>query len=764
MASRRSALRFLDPITGYDDRRWVQALRWFAVLSVVGLAAGAIALFVGYEMVTIPSPNAAFLTQTTNVYYADGKHVLGKLATQNRESVTLDQVSKPMQDAVIAAEDRSFYSNNGIDIRGIIRALRDNTRSGEITAGGSTITQQYVKLLYLTEERTYTRKIKEAILALKVHNKLSKQQILEGYLNTVYYGNGAYGVQVAAHTYFAKDAKELTVPESAALATMVNLPSYYDPFSAGGAERMMPRYNYVIDGMRKAGAISDAAAARYQGHLPQFNRFHVNNRYGGPNGFVLKMVENELHELQFSDSVINGNGLHIVTTISYKAQHAAFDAFNRVSPKIRDLNHALVSIVPGRGAVRALYGGPDYLKSQLNWATLPTQPGSTFKIFGVVAALEDGFSLKTALNGNSPMRMPDGSTVENEDEGIAHGRSFHSIPLTTATEQSVNTAFLDLERQLGGGENTFGAYTRGATKVLDVAAALGLPPTALDRYKAKVPVTIIGYAPVAPISMANAYATIAAGGKHADWYLVERVTSRAGALLHQHEVKTEQVIPEDVAGDTLVDMQGVVKKGTGVNAKTICPTAGKTGTATHGVGQDQHVSSSWFIGTTPKLTTAVMYNRGVGNESLQQILPGAYFGMIYPSKTFRAMMDQTLRGTQCGKFPPPGNIKGDKGKEFATPKCPKNYDIKGDKCVLNPDEVVCPDGQVKNPDTNQCEPITKPTDCNGVPLLGALCPSPTPTPTPTPPPDYSLYKNPGECAAHGGIWTDGSPGYCAAPP
>ena len=715
-------------ISGDDDRLWVRALRWLGVFAVIGFIVGGVALFILYKMVPIPNPNADFLTQTTTIYYADGKHVLGKLAKQNRESVALADIAKPMQDAVIAAEDRSFYSNNGIDLRGIVRAMRDNTRSGEITSGGSTITQQYVKLLYLSEERTYQRKIREAVLALKVHNKVSKHDILEGYLNTVYYGNGAYGVEVAARTYFNKSAKDLTVPEAAALATMINLPSYYDPFSPGGAERMVKRYDYILDGMREAGSISEAEAQQHIGHLPSFSKYRVNNRYGGPNGFVLKMVEAEMQELQFSETEVNGLGLHITTTIDYKAQRAADAAFKTVAPKIASLNHALVSIEPGKGAVRALYGGPDYLKSQLNWANWPTQPGSTFKIFAVVAALKEGFSLKTVLNGNSPMKMPDGALVENEDEGVVQGRDFGKIPLTKATANSVNTAFMDLEQQLGGGENDSAAFTEGAGKVLQAAEELGLPQKALDRYASKVPVTVLGYEGVEPIEMANAYATIAAGGRRADWYLVEKVTSRGGEVRHQHEDKAEQVIPEEVAGDTIVDMQQVVQFGTGRNAKTICPTAGKTGTATHGVGQDQHVSSSWFIGSTPKLTTAVMYNRGVGNESLEEILPGAFFGANYPSKTFKAMMDATVDGDDCGTFPAAGNIKASKGATATTNPCPKEYELKDDACVPKEGEDGCPDGYFLHPQTNLCEEIPANPPPDGCGLLGILCPT-TPPPT-----------------------------------
>ena len=268
-----------------------------------------------------------------------------------------------MQAAVIAAEDRTFYSNRGIDIRGIIRAARDNAQSGAITGGGSTITQQYVKILYLSQERSYTRKVREAILSIKIHNQLSKQEILEGYLNTIYFGNGAYGVQVASRTYFDKPASELDVQESAALATILNQPSFYDPYIDGGAERMLPRYQYVLEGMAKAGAISAADAAEASEELPKFAKQKDNNRFKGPNGHVLRLVQQQMNQLEFTDSDIQGGGLKITTTIGYQKQRAAIKAVETVRPPGKPKLHAaLVSVQPGTGAVRAMYGGPDYLE------------------------------------------------------------------------------------------------------------------------------------------------------------------------------------------------------------------------------------------------------------------------------------------------------------------------------------------------------------------------------------------------------------------
>jgi membrane peptidoglycan carboxypeptidase len=669
---------------------WQQALRWVAALGVAGFLVGAVTFFVLYQVISIPDPNADFKTQTTNVYYSDGKHKLGTFATQDRDIITLDQVPAEMQAAVIAAEDRTFYSNRGIDIKGIIRAARNNATSGQITGGGSTITQQYVKILYLSQEQSYVRKVREAILSIKIHNKLSKKEILEGYLNTIYFGNGAYGVEVASQTYFGKPASKLDYRESATLAAILNQPSYYDPYADGGREHMVPRYNYVIDGMAKSGAITAKQQADAQGKLPSFVKKKDNNRFKGPNGYVLRLVQKKMQDLEFTDSQILGGGLSITTTIGYKKQQAAIKAVNTVRPPgLKKLHTALVSIQPGTGAVRALYGGSDYLRSQIDWATFGTQPGSTFKAFALVAALEDGFSLKTRLNGSSPIDVG-GNKVENQ--GDSGGQSFGPVTLERATQKSINTAYVDLTQQLGTdadatpapagttGATPEGDITVGTKKIRDAANQAGIPTSVTDTFDAAAAVTPLGYVPVPPIDMANGYATIAAGGKKSDWYVIEKVTDPNDNELHVHERSSEQAIPEDVAGDAIAAMRKVVNSGaggTGSRGRTLCPTGGKTGTATAGSDTDQHVSSSWFVGYTPKLATAVMYNRGVGNEDLEGYLV-PFFGGTYPAMTFKAYMDAVIDPANCGEFIPPGNIKATRGVTYAPkPKKEKKKDSGG---------------------------------------------------------------------------------------
>jgi len=759
-------------IGGEGRAWWVKTIRWFAFLGVLGFATGALAFFILYRSIDIPDPNEQFQTQTTKVYFSDGTTQLGEFSEQNRENVALDQVPASMQAAVIAAEDRSFYTNRGIDFRGIIRALRDNTTSGRITGGASTITQQYVKILYLTQEQTYTRKVKEAILSLKIHNQLSKSEILEGYLNTVYYGNGAYGVQVAAQTYFNKDVSQLTVQESAYLATVINSPTYYDPFTpscladpnsdecqtetAQRDERVLPRYNYVLDGMEKSGAITAEELAQYQNVLPAFSALTVSNRYAGPNGYLLKMVENDMAKRDFSDAQVQGGGLRIVTTFDPALQAAAVEAVEDIRPADRpELHPALASVEPGTGAVRAIYAGPDFLANQVNWATSPTQPGSTFKAFAVVAALEDGFSLKTRLNGNTPYRIGGGQVRNAGDSG---GASYGTLDLATATAKSVNTAFIDLTVQMSDGADV----SVGAEKILEAAVQAGIPQSTADGID-PVAVTSLGYAGVAPIDMANAYATLAASGNRAEWYVVQSVSTAQGSVLYEHANTTEQSVPADVAADTLAALQGVTASGgTGTAGRTVCPTAGKTGTATADSGDGAtHTSAVWFVGATPKLATAVMYNRGDGNDSLDGYLRPA-FGGAYPAQTFRAFMNEAVDSGDCGTFPRPANISSDKGDTYTTPppSCGPTEQLNANQTGCEPRPVpTCDPSQMLDGTGYNCVPRT----CESQGQTGTFpnCTDPEPTPTPTPtgtsPPSGSVIQgaNPLNCASMGGTWVTG---------
>jgi membrane peptidoglycan carboxypeptidase len=661
--SGKGGKRKVRDMSGWPKARMVglQTLKWGSIVGLVMVLLGTVTVFAIYKSIDIPDPNTDFEAQTTTVYYSDGKHVLGQFALQNRESIPLSQMPQSIQDAVISAEDRSFYSNSGIDIKGIIRAAWNNLHSNSIEQGASTITQQYVKILYLSQERSWTRKIKEAFLAVKIKNELSKDEILEGYLNTIYFGRGAYGIQAAAQAYFDIDAKDLTVPQSAVLASVLNSPSALDPSNGKDARsELLARYRYVLEGMVSVGRLDADQAAKFEQKLPPFPEIREINKFGGQKGYLMTMVKAQLQALGYSENEIEGGGMKVVTTFDWKMEHDANQTIKKMRPKgLKDLHVALASVEPGTGAVRALIGGRNYLQSEINWATAGGQPGSSFKPFALAAGLEDGFTLQSTFDGNSPYTYPNGETLQNEGEsfGIPNGYSYGSaVSLEYATQESINTAYADMTVNMG---------SNGPEKVVDAAVAAGIPRSA-PGLGPNLGVAL-GSATIAPLDMANGYATFAAKGQHADWYIIDRVTYPGGT--YHHQVQTNEAFTPAIVSNVTYALEQVVEDGTGANAQALDrPAAGKTGTAT-AIQKDglQHVSSSWFVGYTPQLSTAVMFVRGNGHEALDGGYLDPFFGGTYPTQTWAAYMKLALEGQPVVNFPDPAEIHGESPTSIPPP-------------------------------------------------------------------------------------------------
>lgn len=656
---------------GRQKKSWLRrTVKWVTIVVVVALVVGAGSLALLYRTTEIPDPNADFLTQTTRVLYADGESALGEFAVQDRESIPLTEMPQVLQDAVVAAEDQSFWTNQGIDPRGIVRAFWNNLRGGS-TQGASTITQQYVKILYLTSEPTLRRKAKEALVSVKLQRQQTKSEILEGYLNTIYFGRGAYGVQAAARAYFNRDAADLNLRQSAVLASVLNNPVRFDP--ANGEENrdaLEGRYAYVLDNMVEMGTLDAAEAEVAKERLPVFPEIPANSQYGGQKGHMLKLVRDELGRLGFDEDDIDGGGLTVKTTFTPEAMKAVADGVNAVRPEGMTgpkLHIAAASVEVGTGALLGFYGGHDYLDSQINWAVAGGMAGSTMKAFTNAAAIDAGFSLKDTFEGNSPIELS--PTLAFRNQGDADYGS--AVSMLTATQNSINTAYIDMVDSMPDGPQ----------RVIDMANALGIPGDEPEEWgiprnsvdlQPNVGVTL-GTAQISPINMANAYATIANLGRRADVHVVDKVTDRDGEVVYSHRSLTRRALDEDIAADVSYSLQQVNSSGTGTAALALGrPSAGKTGTATNA---DDEVSSSWFVGFTPQIATAVMYVRGSGREQLDGWLPdyngqGGYFGGNYPARTWTAIMQTLMADLPYESFPPAVWVDGDAPAEGHAPYVP----------------------------------------------------------------------------------------------
>src|SRR6478735_4823953 len=384
-------------------RKWgLRALWTVLALGVLGL----VAVGVAYARTDIPDANELATAQASIVYYSDGKTEMARLsdAEGNRESVTLSQVPDHMQKAMLAAEDQDFYQNSGISPTGIARAVLVAVKGGQATQGGSTITQQYVKNYFLTADRTLSRKAREILISLKIDKQQSKDQILENYLNTIYYGRGAYGIETASKAYFNKDVSKLTPAESAFLAAVIRGPSYYDPALGDKQEaNAKERSGFILDAMVEKGWITQEE--RDAATFPEFNPYKARTQ-SGPTGYLTQMVKNEVvDKYKIPQSDIDRGGLRIVSTVDKNKQSDMVKAVRAERPEDTPSVHVgMASIKPGDGAIVALYGGEDYSKRQQNAATQDKmQAGSTFKIFTLIAALQSGdYSLNSRLSGASP--------------------------------------------------------------------------------------------------------------------------------------------------------------------------------------------------------------------------------------------------------------------------------------------------------------------------------------------------------------------------
>ena len=601
-----------------------------------GFIAAATLFALAYFTVSIPDPNAYVNSQSTIIQYSNGSEI-GRVGTQNRQIVPLAKIPLNVRYAVLAAEDRNFYSNRAFSVTGIARAVFNNLRGGSLQ-GGSTITQQYAKTAFLSPSRTIQRKIKELVIAIKLENSLSKDQIFENYLNTIYFGRGSYGVMTASQQYFNRNVGQLTNSQAAVIASILRSPGLYDPaFKEGNEDRLKARFEYVINGMIDAKWLTEEEAAKMK--YPTVAPRATSGSLSGPKGHVIEAVQKELAKLGFSQEQLLVGGLVIRTTLDQRAQQSAIDAVNKLTPKgaPENLHIGLVAIRPGTGEIVALYGGADYLKRQLSDATQAIAlAGSTFKPFAVIAGLEAGIPLTSMWNGDSPQTFDDaGKPYEVSNYG---DEGWGQISLLNATKHSVNTVYVPL------------GIAAGPENVVDVARRAGIPESVAMM---PTPSVVLGVASPHVIDVANAYATFAAQGIYSKPYLVAQVMGSNKGILYEGKSQTQEVFSKEVIADLTYSLKSVVNGGTGSAALALGrPAAGKTGTS-------QQNASAWFSGYVPQLAASVAFFRDTASESLNGIGGlTSVTGGTFPARIWTAFMKGALKGEPVMDFPAPSNIGG----------------------------------------------------------------------------------------------------------
>src|SRR5215218_219217 len=688
---------------------WLAAAR-NAFLLLFGVAIlGVVVLFASFsqtyaavaeDMPELDDYSSTELAQTSVVYDANGNVVDELYGVQNRYVVPLDDIDPTLREAAIAIEDHRFYEHRGLDFEAIARAAVENIQSLSIQEGGSTITQQLIKNTYIAQEQrlipSFERKFAEASLAWQYEKEHSKEEILEQYLNTVYFGANAYGAEAAARTYFNKKAENLTLPESALLAGIIQLPGVYDPFL--DPKTAKERRNVVLDRMLEYGYITKQEhdeAVKADLVLSRGRVEHEND-----NEYFLNAVRKELAE-EYGDDTVYEGGLEIHTTLDPELQEMANTAVDSiVNPEAGDPSAALVSVDPATGAVRAMVGGSDFDQVKFNLATQAhRQAGSSFKPFVYAEAIEQGISPET-MYVSKHLEVDMGPyerdyVVDNYDY-IERG----PITLEKAIAESDNTVFVQLTLDIGLENVVEKAHEMGITS--EVGA---YPSTAIGG---------LGEG-VTPLEMASAYSTLPNAGVHMKPYLIQKVTKEENGdeiVIEQHRLQDERALTRDEAAVVTQALRGVITDGTAsyyhdLDAEIGRPAAGKTGTTNNFV-------DAWFIGFIPQLTTSVWVGNPDERRPMVNINGLAQVnGENYPLDIWSLYMQSAVQ-----MFPE---------QQFDVPSPYLDLAVKTDgRTYVKPEETT----EETTEDTDETTGFERTTEPERAPLYASPAPQPAPQPAP----------------------------------
>ncbi|MEV7136821.1 transglycosylase domain-containing protein [Streptomyces tauricus] len=682
----------------YGAARWVPSWKLVTGLFIGFFGSMMAVAGVAYALVGLPDVAKTAEAQNNVYYWADGTQMVATGGETNRQIIDYSRIPKEMRYAVISAENKTFENDRGVDPMGIGRALFNMAKGGQ-TQGGSTITQQYVKNAMLEDQsQTISRKFKELFVSIKVGANVEKEDIMAGYLNSAYYGRGAYGIQAAARTYFDKDAEDLNPSQCAFLAAVLKGATYYDPAGAesidpsatpaANRERAETRWRWILGEMVKDGHLEESVRNKYP-DFPTLQSPRSNAQLGGQVGYLVDLAKayivNNSEKTGITEKQLRDGGYEIHTTFDKKKVSQLETAVKKVQkenidekarPKTdKHVQFGGASVDPETGAIKAIYGGVDATKHFTNNADQTgAQVGSTFKPFVLAAAMKWGVrdpdleptqaqderiqvSPKSLYSGKNKLKIEDydGTVWKDKDEkewlqrndgDESYNPPTFQIDLREAMRVSSNSAYVQLGMNVG------------LDKVRESAVDAGIKESSLAS--ASFPSFSIGTSDPSAIRMAGAYATFAASGKQNEPYSVDEITDKDGTVFsHDNAAKTKQAYTAKVADNVTDVLKTVVDKGTGTAAKlTNRPVAGKTGTTDGN-------KSAWFVGYTPQLSTAISMYRLDDDESnkkrefLEMYGTGGQdeiHGASFPAEIWHDYMEQALKGTKVEQFPTPEPI------------------------------------------------------------------------------------------------------------
>ena len=641
---------------------------WMIVLLLVLIVAGGGCGFISATMSNLPDVSNVRPSASSQIYDVHGNLITTVHSTENRLPVPINEVPKELQDAFVATEDSRFYSHHGIDPIGILRAIWVNIVHSGVSEGGSTITQQLARNAFLSQDRTFKRKISEAMLAIKIEQHYTKQEILEMYMNQIYFGQGAYGVQSAAHIYFGKDVRDLTLAQCAMLAGLPQSPNYYSPFN--NLEAGKKRQAVVLGQMVKYGYLSqekaDEAREADLGLIAKQEQTHENNNASYFINYVIAQVSEK-----YGDDAIYKDGLKIYTTLDMDAQNAAVAAMQNLPNYYTDKNGlhqpqgAIIAMNPHNGYIVAMVGGRG--DDSFNRATqAERQPGSAMKPFVYLAAIQ---------SGKTPGSIIDDSPVDfNGWRPQNYERNFDgNITYRYALQHSRNVPAVKIADEVG------------MSRIIDLAKKMGITTLTDDDNNLSTALGGLTHG-VSPLEMAQAYGVLANGGIKVQPTAIVKIVDRNGQVVEENSIQEKRVVEEKDAAIITNMLESVINGGTGGNAAIGRPAAGKTGTT-------DDSKDAWFVGYTPDLVAAVWIGDDYGSETLRGMTGGDT-----PAIMWGQFMANALANTPASDFSVPASAQSAVSEGYYNPvkAQPKKEAAKDEKADKKDDKDKSKDEAVKD--------------------------------------------------------------------